>query len=99
MEFGIKAEETNLALQRSLAIPDLTLGGSWDPAGNYVNNYYGFTVSMSIPTFDRNQGNIRESELILASKKAKYEEKNQDQSRSPFRRRKSQRKGKITFGI
>ncbi|WP_228005199.1 TolC family protein [Leptospira borgpetersenii] len=75
MEFGIKAEQTNLALQRSLAIPDLTLGGSWDRAGNYINNYYGFTVSISIPTFDRNQGNIRESELILASKKAKYEEK------------------------
>ncbi|ALO27495.1 MULTISPECIES: TolC family protein [Leptospira] len=75
LEFGIKAEQTNLALQRSLAIPDLTLGGSWDRAGNYINNYYGFTVSISIPTFDRNQGNIRESELILASKKAKYEEK------------------------
>ncbi|PJZ31243.1 TolC family protein [Leptospira kmetyi] len=75
LEFGIKAEQTNLALQRSLAIPDLKLGGSWDRAGNYINNYYGVTVSMAIPTFDRNQGNIRESELILAAKKTKYEEK------------------------
>nr|WP_244247522.1 TolC family protein [Leptospira yasudae] len=75
LEFGIKAEQTNLALQKSLAIPDLKLGGSWDRAGNYINNYYGVTLSMAIPTFDRNQGNIRESELTLAAKKAKYEEK------------------------
>ncbi|WP_061249182.1 TolC family protein [Leptospira alstonii] len=75
LEFGIKAEQTNLALQKSLAIPDLKLGGNWDRAGNYINNYYGVTVSMAIPTFDRNQGNIRESELILAAKKARYEER------------------------
>lgn len=75
LEFSIKAEQTNLALQKSLAIPDLKLGGNWDRAGNYINNYYGITVSMALPTFDRNQGNIKESELILASKKASYEEK------------------------
>ncbi|MDV6237155.1 TolC family protein [Leptospira ellisii] len=75
LEFGVKAEQTNLALQKSLAIPDLKLGGSWDRAGNYINNYYGVTLSMAIPAFDRNQGNIRESELVLAAKKTKYEEK------------------------
>lgn len=75
MELSVKAEQTNLSLQKAMAVPDLAVGGSWDRAGNYIQNYYGFTVSTTIPVFDRNQGNIKTSEMALASKKAAYEEK------------------------
>ncbi|WP_232224667.1 TolC family protein [Leptospira fainei] len=74
LELSVKAEQTNLSLQKAMVIPDLSLGGSWDRAGNYINNYYGFTVSTSIPLFDRNQGNIKSSEMILNSRKVAYEE-------------------------
>lgn len=75
LELAVKAEQTNLSLQKAMAIPDLALGGSWDRAGNYINNYYGVTVSIALPVFDRNQGNIRSSETVLAAKKAALEEK------------------------
>ncbi|TGL49390.1 TolC family protein [Leptospira wolffii] len=75
LELAVKAEQTNLSLQKAMAVPDLALGGSWDRAGNYINNYYGVTVSIALPVFDRNQGNIRSSETVLAAKKAVLEEK------------------------
>ncbi|PJZ67572.1 channel protein TolC [Leptospira wolffii] len=75
LELAVKAEQTNLSLQKAMAVPDLALGGSWDRAGNYINNYYGVTVSIALPVFDRNQGNIRSSETVLAAKKAALEEK------------------------
>ncbi|EQA36340.1 outer membrane efflux protein [Leptospira inadai serovar Lyme str. 10] len=74
LELSVKAEQTNLSLQKAMVIPDVALGGSYDRAGNYINNYYGFTVSTSIPLFDRNQGNIKAAEMILNSKKVAYEE-------------------------
>ncbi|TGK15715.1 TolC family protein [Leptospira fluminis] len=74
LELAIKAEQTNLSLQKAMRIPDVALGGSYDRAGNYVQDYYGVTVSVPLPVFDRNQGNIRSSEMNLNAKKASYEE-------------------------
>ncbi|TGK05212.1 TolC family protein [Leptospira langatensis] len=75
LELIVNAERANLSLQKAMAVPDLTLGGSYDRAGNYIKDYYGVTVSVPIPVFNRNQGNIRASETALASKKAELEEK------------------------
>lgn len=75
LELLVNAERANLTLQKAMAVPDLSLGGSYDRAGNYIKDYYGVTISMPIPVFNRNQGNIRASETALASKKAELEEK------------------------
>ncbi|TGK00978.1 TolC family protein [Leptospira semungkisensis] len=75
LELLVNAERANLSLQKAMAVPDLSLGGSYDRAGNYIKDYYGVTISMPIPVFNRNQGNIRASETALASKKAELEEK------------------------
>ncbi len=61
----IHSEETNLKLQESLAIPDVTIGGLWSRQGSYIPNYYALTFSVDLPIFNRNQGNIQVSEFNL----------------------------------
>src|SRR5882672_11043474 len=52
-------QEQNLKLQRSLSVPDLTIGYDYDKAGNYTPNYSGLVLQMPLPLFNRNQGNIK----------------------------------------
>ena len=62
---NVEYESTNLSLQKALAIPDLTVGGRWSRQGSYIPDYFGLTLSMDIPLFNRNQGNITMSERVL----------------------------------
>jgi cobalt-zinc-cadmium efflux system outer membrane protein len=59
---SVDYEVQNLKLQRSLAVPDLSIGAVYDRAGGAGYNYTGISLSSDIPIFNRNQG------LILASK-------------------------------
>jgi cobalt-zinc-cadmium efflux system outer membrane protein len=54
-----KQAELNYNLQRALAKPDVRVGGTYDQAGSYIQNYVGLSVSTDIPVFNRNQGAIR----------------------------------------
>lgn len=54
-----KQSELNYTLQKSLAVPDIQIGGVYDQASNYANNYFGLNVTVDLPFFNRNQGNIR----------------------------------------
>lgn len=49
----------NLSLQKSLAVPDLTLGVQFDKRGSFVDNATFFTMAIDLPFFNRNQGNIK----------------------------------------
>lgn len=51
--------QQNVRLQRSLAFPDITIGGNYDRIGGPTKNYIGLTASFELPLFNRNQGNIR----------------------------------------
>ncbi len=53
----------NFKLQRSLGVPDLTLGYDYDKGGNYQPNYSGITLALPLPIFDRNQGRIKEAQF------------------------------------
>jgi len=59
MEANTRYAQNNLALQRALAYPDLNAGAVWDRGANYIPNYYGLTLEVSLPAFNRNQGNIK----------------------------------------
>lgn len=59
----------NLNLQKALAKPDVTVGYSYDRAGSYVNNYHAITVSMALPFFNKNQGNIKIAENQIEANK------------------------------
>jgi cobalt-zinc-cadmium efflux system outer membrane protein len=62
-------EEENLSLQKALRIPDIIVGGTYSRAGSYIPDYYALTVSVDLPIFNRNQGNIEVSEQNLEADK------------------------------
>jgi cobalt-zinc-cadmium efflux system outer membrane protein len=60
-----KYQQQNLKLQRSMAIPDVTIGYDYDKGGNYVRNYSGLVLQMPLPIFNRNQGSIKEAQYSI----------------------------------
>jgi cobalt-zinc-cadmium efflux system outer membrane protein len=58
-------QQQNLKLQRSLAIPDVTIGYDYDKGGNYIRNYSGLVLQMPLPVFNRNQGSIKEAQYNI----------------------------------
>jgi cobalt-zinc-cadmium efflux system outer membrane protein len=69
----IEAAEMNYKLQRSLAYPDLDVGVTYTRYSNYIPNYYGVLLRLSLPTWNRNQGNIKAAEYAITEQKAVYE--------------------------
>ena len=59
----------NFNLQKALAKPDITVGYSYDRSGSYVNDYHALTLSMALPFFNRNQGNIKIAENQIEANK------------------------------
>ncbi len=53
----------NLAYQKSLRSPDVTLGPEFDKNSNYTPNYVGLSVSLPLPLWNRNQGNIKAAQI------------------------------------
>ena len=62
---AVRMDETNLALQRALRVPDVTVGGRWARAGSYIPDYFALSVSVDLPFFNRNQGNIEAAECAV----------------------------------
>lgn len=60
--------QLNLSYQKALAVPDLTAMASYAQQSGYPNNEVQVGVAMSLPFFNRNQGNIRaaHSQIKLA---------------------------------
>ena len=68
-ETSIRLASANLALQKAFAKPDVVVGYSYDRAGSYVNNYHALTVSIGLPFFNKNQGNIKAAEYQIEGNK------------------------------
>ncbi len=71
--YQLQYTQQYLRLQHAMAVPDLTVAPEFDQNSNYAPNYYGLTLSLPIPLWDRNKGNIRsakygvkEEETMLA---------------------------------
>lgn len=54
--------DLNLKYQKSVAVPDLTLGTSYDQMGAAFRNQFLLTVGIPLPLWNRNQGNIKAAE-------------------------------------
>ncbi|WP_080055088.1 TolC family protein [Spirosoma aerolatum] len=67
--------ELNYNLQRALAKPDLRVGGTYDQAGSYIQNYVGLSVSADVPVFNRNQGAIRAARSQISYQKQLHQQK------------------------
>ena len=57
--YQLQYNRQNLRLQKALSVPDLTVGPEFDQNANYTPNYYGLSISLPLPVWDRNQGNIK----------------------------------------
>ena len=62
---NVTAAQANLKLQRSLAAPEFSIKGMYDRAGNFIDNYFAIGASISVPIFNRNQGNIKSAKLDI----------------------------------
>ncbi len=60
---GQAIADINVKYQKSLSVPDLTLGTSYDQMGGAFNHQYMFTVGIPLPIWNRNQGNIKTAEI------------------------------------
>ena len=75
-KFAFDQAGHNLAYQKALAIPDVNIGVDYDRASNYVPNYYGLAISLPLPFFNRNQGNIKSAKFSIQNQE--YVLKNSD---------------------
>jgi cobalt-zinc-cadmium efflux system outer membrane protein len=64
----------NYALQKALATPDITLGAQFDKRGSFVDNATFLQVSMDLPFFHRNQGNIKAARISIDQSEAFYKQ-------------------------
>ncbi|MFC5408049.1 TolC family protein [Larkinella bovis] len=60
-------EKQNLALQKALAVPDLTVQATYDRNAGYIPNYVGVGVGINLPVFNKNQGNIKAATIRTQS--------------------------------
>lgn len=60
--------DLNLAYQKALAVPDLTATANYSQNGGYIQHEVQVGVSMDLPFFNRNQGNIKtaKSQITIA---------------------------------
>ena len=62
-----KINELSYRYQKSLAIPDPSLSLGYDEAGSFLYGYYGIGVSIDLPVFNRNQGNIKNAKALISN--------------------------------
>jgi cobalt-zinc-cadmium efflux system outer membrane protein len=63
-------QQQNLTYQKALQTPDITLGPNFDRNSNFAPNYIGLGVSLPIPVFNKNKGNIKSAEANIKQQKA-----------------------------
>jgi outer membrane protein, heavy metal efflux system len=68
-EIQIQLEQTNLALQKAIRVPDITIGANYDREGSYIPNYNSVSLSIDLPIWNRNQGNIKIAENKIEENK------------------------------
>ncbi len=68
--YELQYNKQNVRLQKALAVPDLTVGPEFDQSSNYTSNYYGLTLSLPLPIFDRNKGNIKSAGFLVQREEA-----------------------------
>jgi len=65
-----KINQLNYNYQKALAVPDPTISLGYDEAGGFLFGYYGIGVSIDLPVFNRNQGNIKNAKSLIANTQA-----------------------------
>lgn len=68
-------QQQNLSYQQSLRSPDITAGVEYDRASSYAPNYWGLAISLPLPLFNRNQGNIKAAQFSVKQEESLLQQK------------------------
>ena len=63
-------QQQNLIYQKALKTPDITLGPEYDHNSNYTPKYVGLSISIPLPIFNKNQGNIKSASFAVKQQEA-----------------------------
>ena len=63
-------QQQNLTYQKALQTPDITLGPNFDRNSSFAPNYIGLGVSLPVPVFNKNKGNIKAAEANIKQQQA-----------------------------
>jgi len=69
---AITYAQQNLKLQKANAVPDVQLSLVYDLKGSYPEKYTGLGISIPIPLFNRNQGEIKKAKIAIESQQLIY---------------------------
>lgn len=69
-QYQLSSATHNLAYQKALAVPDVTIGAAYDQNSSYARNYYGLQIGFPLPFFNRNQGNIKSAKYNIQSQES-----------------------------
>lgn len=62
---NLLSQQHNLNYQKALAKPDVTVGVEYDQRSSYVNNFWGLGISLPLPVFNKNKGNIKAAQTSI----------------------------------
>src|SRR5690606_10635039 len=65
--------DANIALEKAMAVPSVTLLANYDRGGNIMKDFVGFGISIDLPIFHRNKGNILAAQHQKAIEENKYQ--------------------------
>ncbi|PWB20070.1 TolC family protein [Flavobacterium sp. HTF] len=65
----IDANALNVKWQKSLSVPDITVGATYDQRSGAFNNEANLTVGIPLPLWNKNKGNIKYAQTILEQSK------------------------------
>ncbi|MBW1654349.1 TolC family protein [Flavobacterium quisquiliarum] len=65
----IDANELNVKLQKSLSIPDVTLGANYDQRSGAFNKEANLLIGIPLPLWNQNKGNIKYAKTVLEQSK------------------------------
>lgn len=65
----IDANEINVKWQKSLSVPDITVGATYDQRSGAFNKEANLTLGIPLPLWNKNKGNIKYAQTILDQSK------------------------------
>ncbi|MCP2029775.1 cobalt-zinc-cadmium efflux system outer membrane protein [Flavobacterium sp. HSC-32F16] len=65
----IEANELNVKWQKSLSVPDITVGANYDQRSGAFNREANVSVGIPLPLWNKNKGNIKNAQAVLAQSK------------------------------
>ncbi|WP_333661080.1 TolC family protein [Chishuiella changwenlii] len=69
----INLAEKQLVLEKAQRVPDLTFQLGYDRGGNIMRDFVGLGVSLDLPIFNTNKGNIKSAQLSVAQQQVNHD--------------------------